>query len=172
MTRIKTVNVRDGLSPAQQAAYDAVTGSRGAVVGPFTVLLHRPEIASAAEALGGYLRHRAAFDPRVREAVILTVATLLDCAFERQAHEELGAKAGLSVSDLASIRTDGGAELTGELGLATGIARALIVEHRIPDVLFARARARWSEPELVDLASLIGYYQFLAAVLNAFEVVP
>ena len=172
MTRIKVINGRDGLSPAQQEAYDAVAGSRGAVVGPFTVLLHRPEIAAAAEALGGYLRYGLSFDPRVREAVILTVATLLECEFERSAHEQLGANAGLSATDLETIRTDGGKELTGELGLATQIARALVLEHRIPDALFARAKARWSEPELVDLASLIGYYQFLAAVLNAFEVTP
>lgn len=172
MTRITTISGRDGLSPAQQAAYDAVAGSRGAVVGPFTVLLHRPEIASAAESLGGYLRYGMSFDPRVREAVILTVATLLDCEFERHAHEQLGVKAGLSTDDLDAIRRDGGSELTGELGLATGIARALVLEHRIPDALFARAKARWSEPELVDLTALIGYYLFLAAVLNAFEVTP
>lgn len=168
--RITPVVTRDGLTERQQQVFDAVTGSRGRVVGPFTILLHRPEIASAAESLGGYLRFGLSLDPRLREAVILTVATLLECEFERQAHETLGAQAGLTADQLASIRRDGGTDLTLGLGLVTAIARQLVLEHRVAEDLFARAKARWSEAELVDLITLIGYYQMLATVLNAFEV--
>ncbi len=168
--RITPITSRDGLTDPQRRVFDAVTGSRGQVVGPFTILLYRPEIAAAAESLGGYLRFGMSLDPRLREAVILTVATLLECEFERDAHETLGAQAGLTADQLDSIRRDGGTELTLELGLVTAIARQLVLEHRVADEVFARAKARWSEPELVDLIALIGYYQMLAAVLNAFEV--
>jgi 4-carboxymuconolactone decarboxylase len=167
--RIRPVTKRDGLTGAQQAAFDAVVGSRGAVVGPFTVLLHRPELASAAEAMGGYLRYRSPLDAMVREAVILTVAALLDCDFERQSHETLARDAGVDVDAIRSGRTN---RLRDDVRVAVEIARRLLMDHRIPDDLFARAREHWDEPVLLDLIALVGYYTFLAAVLNGFEVTP
>lgn len=169
MVRIRPVVTRDGLSEAQQAAYDAVVASRGAVIGPFTVLLHRPELASAVEAMGGYLRFGSSLDAAVREAVVLTVAKLLDCEFEQQAHEPLGRKAGLDVDALRAGRTDG---LPDDVQVAVDLARRLITEHRVPDDLFARARAQFGEPVLLDLIALVGYYSLLAAVLNGYEVRP
>ena len=167
--RIRPITKRDGLTGAQVAAFDAVVGSRGAVVGPFTVLLHRPELASAAEALGGYLRYRSPLDATVREAVILTVAALLDCGFEQRAHERLALDAGVDVNAIRSGRTNA---LRDDVRVGVEIARRLVMDHRIPDDLFADARRHWDEPALLDLIALVGYYAFLAAVLNGFEITP
>jgi len=167
--RIAPVTARAGLTPAQAAVFDAVAGSRGAVTGPFTVLLHRPELASAAEAMGGYLRYHSTLDATVREAVILTVAVLLDCEFEQHAHEALARDAGVDVGAIRAGRTDA---LRDDVHLAVELARRIVIDHRVPDELFARARTLWDEPALLDLIALVGYYSFLAAVLNGFEVTP
>lgn len=172
MTRIRAITSPAGLDADQRAVYQRVAASRGAVGGPFTVLLHRPELASAAEALGGYLRYRAPLDARVREAVILAVAGLLRCEFERSAHLDLGRRAGLSAAELEALAAGRADGIAGDAGIAVAFAHALVVEQRVGDALFARARARWDEATLVDLVSLVGYYAFLAAVLNAFEVSP
>ena len=163
------MTARAGLTGVQQAAFDAVSRSRGAVVGPFTVLLHRPELASAAEAMGGYLRYRSALDPMVREAVILTVAELLDCRFERHAHEGLARNAGVDVDAIRAGRMD---LLREDVQVAVECARLIVIDHRIPDDLFASARTHWDDAALVDLVALVGYYAFLAAILNGFEVKP
>ena len=165
--RIRPIDSPDDLTVEQRRAYDAVVASRGGVIGPFTVLLHRPEIASAAEALGGYLRYRAPLEDAVREAVIVAVASLLECEFERSVHEPLARQAGVDVAAIAA-----GRPFAGDAGLAVEVARSLVNEHRIPDELFARARDRWGDESLVDLVSLVGYYAFLAAVLNGFAVRP
>ena len=167
--RIAPVTTRDGLTEAQRVAFDAVAGSRGAVVGPFTVLLHRPELASAAEAMGGYLRYGSPLDPAVREAVILTVATLLECRFEQHAHDPIARKAGVDVDALHAGRIE---RLPENVRVAVELARRLTTEHRIPDELFARARVHFGEPVLLDLIALVGYYSMLAAVLNGYEVTP
>jgi 4-carboxymuconolactone decarboxylase len=167
--RIRPITTRDGLNAAQRTAFDAVTGSRGKVVGPFTVLLHRPELASAAEALGGYLRFGSPLDAMVREAVILTVAGLLECRFELASHEKLARDAGVDIAAIRSGRTN---RLRDDVRVAVEIARRLIMDHRIPDDLFARAREHWDEAALVDLIALVGYYSMLAAILNGFDVTP
>lgn len=167
--RIRPITTRDGLTAPQQTSFDAITASRGAVVGPFTVLLHRPELAASAEAMGGYLRYRSPLDATVREAVILTVAALLDCRFELHAHEALARDASVDVDAIRSGRTN---QLRDDVRVAVEIARRLLIDHHIPDDLFARARTHWDEPALLDLIALVGYYQLLAAVLNGFEVMP
>ncbi len=169
MSRIEPITSRDGLAPAQQQAYDAVVASRGKVSGPFTVLLHRPELASAVEAMGGYLRYLSPLDAMVREAVILSVATLLDCHFEQHAHEPIARDAGVDVDAIKSGRTN---RLRDDVRVAVEISRRLVIDHRIPDDLYERARTHWDEPALLDLIALVGYYQLLAAVLNGFEVLP
>ena len=138
-------------------------------MGPFTVLLHRPELASAAEAMGGYLRYRSGLDPMVREAVILTVAEVLDCGFERHAHDGLARDAGVDVDAIRAGRAD---RLRDDVQVAVECARRILIDHRIPDDLFAKARTHWDEAALVDLVALVGYYALLAALLNSFEVMP
>ena len=105
----------------------------------------------------------------VREAVILTVAGLLDCRFELASHGPLAREAGVDVEAIRSGRTN---RLRDDVRVAVEIARRLVMDHRIPDDLFARARDHWDEPVLVDLVALVGYYSMLAAVLNGFEVAP
>ena len=167
--RIRPITTKDELSAAQRKAFDAVTGSRGKVVGPFTVLLHRPELASAAEALGGYLRFASPLDAMVREAVILTVAGLLECRFELASHEKLARDAGVDIEAIRSGRTN---RLRDDVRVAVEIARRLIMDHRVPDDLFARAREHWDEAATVDLIALVGYYSMLAAILNGFDITP
>lgn len=167
--RLRPITAAKGLSAPQKVVFDAIVASRGAVVGPFTVLLHRPELASGAEALGGYLRYRSPLDAAVREAVIVTVAGLLDCDFELHAHAALARDAGVDVDAIRSGRTN---RLRDDIRVAVEVARRLIIDHRIPDDLFARAATQFEEPVLLDLIALVGYYSMLAAVLNGFEVRP
>jgi 4-carboxymuconolactone decarboxylase len=103
----------------------------------------------------------------VREAVILTVAALLECRFEIATHEQLARDAGVDVEAIRGGRTD---RLRDDVRVAVEIARRLITDHRIPDDLFARARGHWDEPALVDLMTLVGYYSMLAAILNGVDV--
>jgi len=105
----------------------------------------------------------------VREAVVLTVAALLECRFEMHAHEQLARDAGVDINAIRSGRTNA---LRDDVRVAVEIARRLVMDHRIPDDLFARARTHWDESALLDLIALVGYYAFLAAVLNGFEVMP
>lgn len=170
MPRIPGVVERDGLSAEQLKIFDAIASSRGSVRGPYAILLRRPEIAGPAQEMGGYLRFRSAFDPGVRECTTMAVAALLDCDYEFQAHRKVALAAGVDpvvVETIAAKRFDG---LAGDIGLAAVFARSLINEHRVPSELFERARTRWGDMGMIDLAAMVGYYAFLAAVINALEV--
>src|SRR5258708_16909028 len=70
MTRVAEVKERDALPESQRPAFDDIVASRGSIRGPFGVLLHSPELARRAAALGGYLRYESSLEARVRETAV------------------------------------------------------------------------------------------------------
>jgi alkylhydroperoxidase family enzyme len=134
------------------------------------VWLHRPELATGAEIAGGYLRYRSTLASVVRECVILTVARCLESEFEWSFHLPLALAEGADVATVAKLRAREFDLIGGDIGLTAQFASSLVDFHRVPDELFTRAARRWDSGELIDLASLIGYYCFVGAVLNAFDV--
>ncbi len=54
--------------------------------------------------MGAAIRYRGALTDRSREIAILLVAARWDSAFEREAHEAVGAAAGLTDAELAALR--------------------------------------------------------------------
>ena len=54
--RVPLISRRDEVAPEHRAAFDAIAESRGRVAGPFSVLLHSPEVAKRAAHLGAYIR--------------------------------------------------------------------------------------------------------------------
>ncbi len=48
----------------------------------------------------------------------------------------------------------------------------IIQNHRVPDDLFERLKTRLCLSGLVEIVAAIGYWTFVAATLNTFEVRP
>jgi 4-carboxymuconolactone decarboxylase len=172
MTRIPPLTAREGLSDAQMAVFDTITGNRGAVNGPFAALLHRPEIASPVQELGAYLRFGSAIPPALRESVILVTASLWECDYEWQAHRRIATEVGVEAATIDLISRAEVDAVTGDVGLALRMAVSLINDGRIPDDMFAAASERWTPAELVDLVGLVSYYSLLAMTINAFGIKP
>jgi 4-carboxymuconolactone decarboxylase len=169
MSRIRLLTSREELSPEQQSVFDAITGSRGGVRGPFPILLHRPTLASGLDKVGGHLRYQSTLAPAVRECAILATARLMQAQIPWAAHFKQATEAGVDETTLDSIKELKLDAIPGDIGTAVQFARSLVEEHHVSPELFARAARSWNVDELVDLASLIGYYSLVSIVLNAFD---
>ena len=169
MARITEVSTREALVPAQQRVYDEIVDRRGAVRGPFLVLLHRPEVASAAAKLGAYLRFDCRLSLDVREAVMATVAWELDCEYEWSTHRDAAVDAGVPGETMAALERGKVESIPGKVGLAIRFVVTLLRSHHVPDPLFEDARRVWSDAELVDLVSLAGYYSLISMTINVFQ---
>jgi 4-carboxymuconolactone decarboxylase len=67
---------RDQIVEREKAAYDAFMVSRAnrPNVGPYSLLLHMPEMAQRLEALRTYLRDEASLPQKLQELVMISVA--------------------------------------------------------------------------------------------------
>lgn len=173
MARLPQIVERDGLPPEERRHFDYIAGTRGHVVGPFTVLLNSPDLAERVAHVGSYIRFENTLPPALRELAILTVAREWNCQFEWTSHQPIAESEGLSAEAVAAVR-DGRAPdgLSADEALVFGYVSALLRKGRVPDDAFAEAKERFGVRTLTDLTATAGYYSMLACALNAAEVLP
>ena len=134
-------------------------------------------------------RHRRLFRPWLRfaarlmpfgvlprrdsELLILRVAHLCDCTYEKFQHERLARRAGLSRDEIT--RTAEGSSAPGWSPRQAALLRAadeLHAERDLSDERWEELRSHLSETELIELPMLVGHYEMLAMTLNSLRVVP
>src|SRR5918995_4954882 len=106
MARIPLVTSRDQIDEKEKPAYDAFMASRGGRpnIGPYSLLLHMPEMAQRLEALRTYLRDEASLSQKLQELVMISVAREMGCAFIWYAHAAPARKAGVRDDIVDDIR--------------------------------------------------------------------
>jgi 4-carboxymuconolactone decarboxylase len=174
----------DGLTPEQQALYDAIAGTRtgsalparlvdeqGRLQGPFNAMLHHPAVGHPLQELGGFLRFRGLLTARARELVILVTAAAWESEFEWWAHVRIGRQVGLSEEEVAAIRTAAPLRLPDSLEqAAVDVARATTERRDLDDDEYARARGALGDQMLIEVLTLVGYYALLALQMRVHRV--
>ncbi|HTV92729.1 MAG TPA: carboxymuconolactone decarboxylase family protein [Verrucomicrobiae bacterium] len=163
----------DKLSPAQQKAWDTISGPRGHVIGPYLVLMQRPELATAVADLGAALRFTGTLPAADRELAILATGREWGARFEWAVHETIAREAGVDPASIDALRTQSSiVRLDERPRLVIRVAQALCRKHSLDDALYAEARAEFGEPMLVELVTLVGFYCLISCVLRGFAVEP
>jgi len=174
MARLPNMTNRDEVPAELREAYDRVAELRGgSVSGPYGVLLHSPEAAIRGAALSNYLRWNSAPSAVQRETAILALARHLDARVMWAGHVRIGREAGVREGLIEAIETGVDAsELPAEEGEIVRYVRELFETNRVSDATFDALHARLGDQGIVDLTALLGYYAFVGATLNAFEIEP
>lgn len=156
------------MTPAQRAAADElIAGPRKAVKGPFIALLRSPELLARVGKLGELLRFSTSLSPRASEFATLIVAQAYGQQFEWFIHVPLALKAGTSAASIEAVRVGTRpADLSDEEQVVYDVATELLAQHGVTDATYARAVARFGEAGVVELTSLVGYFQMVSLVLN------
>lgn len=172
MARIPLVT-REQVSPKEQPAYDAFMASRTGRpnVGPYTLLLHMPEMAQRLEALRTYLRDEASLPQKLQELVMISVAREMSCAFIWYAHAAPARRAGLRDEIVDNIRER--RPLTGldpAEQTVVDFTRELLQSRKVSRPTFDAATARFGQRGTMALTNLIACYAVLAYNMNTYEL--
>ena len=172
MARIPLVT-REQVAEKEQPAYDAFMQARAgrANIGPYTLLLHMPEMAQRLEALRTYLRDEASLPQKLQELVMLSVAREMSCAFIWYAHAAAARKAGVRDDIVDSIRERRAlTNLDPEEQAAVDFTRELLQNRKVSRPTFDAATARFGQRGVMTLTNLIACYAVLAYNLNVYEL--
>ena len=172
MARIPLVT-REQIAANEQPAYDAFMLSRASRpnVGPYTLLLHMPEMAQKLEALRLYLRDEASLSPKLQELVMISVAREMNCAFIWHAHAAAARKAGVRSDVVDGIRERRPlANLDPDEQAAVDFTRELLQNRKVSRPTFDAATARFGQRGTLTLTNLIACYAVLAYNMNTYEL--
>ena len=172
MARIPLVT-RDQIVEKEQPAYDTFMRSRAnrPNIGPYSLLLHMPEMAQRLEALRTYLRDEASLPPKLQELVMISVAREMSCAFIWYAHAAAARQAGVRGDIVDDIREKRAlANLDPEEQTVVDFTRELLQNRTVSRPTFDAATARFGPRGTMTLTNLIACYAVLAYNMNTYDL--
>jgi len=172
MARIPLVT-REQIVEKERPAYDAFMLSRAnrPNIGPYSLLLHMPEMAQRLEALRIYLRAEASLSPKLQELVMISVAREMSCAFIWHAHAAAARQAGVRDDIVDNIRERRAlANLDPEEQTVVDFTRELLQNRKVSRPTFDAATARFGQRGTMTLTNLIACYAVLAYNMNTYDL--
>lgn len=172
MPRIRPL-APDEAPPAVQQTFDRFFEQRGNIPNMFRTMAHRPEIMLTAEAHLRAIFETGTVAPRLKEMLAVRVSQINDCVYCRTSHTALAQKLGASEALLDAMHNiDQHAD---EFSPAERAALAL-AERMTTDALgvsedvWAAVRAHFDEGEVVELAAVIGLFNYFNRFNDALRV--
>jgi len=164
---------RDQVAEKDKPAYDAFMASRAnrPNIGPYSLLLHMPEMSQKLEALRTHLRAEASLSQKLQELVMISVAREMGCAFIWYAHAAPARQAGIRDDIVDNIRDKRPlTNLDPEEQIAVDFTRELLQSRKVSRPTFDAATARFGQRGVMTLTNLIACYAVLAYNMNTYEL--
>ena len=158
----------DKLTETQKRAAETFAEGRGYQIrGPFVPLIRSPEVMLRAKAISDHLRFKNVLDQRLVEMLILITAREWTQQYVWNSHYPQALKAGLK-REIADAIADGRRPtgMAEDEEAAYDLAVEILRLRRVSDATYSRAVDRFGEQGVIDLLGVVGYYNFLAIVMN------
>jgi len=163
----------DKMTDAQKKAVADYKALRGAdlTAPPWSVLLRVPDQVLPALQIRLHYLNKSVLGPKLTEFAILTAARKWTNNWEWNAHSTAAATAGLSADIMSAVaegrRPD---RMSDDEAIVYDVSAELQNNQSVSDTTYAKAVAKFGEPGIVELASIQGYYAYLAMVMNVARV--
>jgi 4-carboxymuconolactone decarboxylase len=153
---------------ARRLGDEIVKISSVGLAGPYNPMLRSPVMGERLFRLLDYLRFNTSLPRRLNEFAILIQARLWTSQVEWYAHQPLAVKAGLADSVTADLKAGRRpAHMQEDEAIVYDFCMELSTRHEVSDATFARARAKFTDQQIVDLIAVSGTYVTVAMLLNA-----
>ena len=164
---------REGLSPEQLQIWDRIFEGRTGGGGPYSMLMHSPEMAQHFAATEDYFRNNSLLPDPVREVIILTAAREVEAHYAWTRHEIRAHKVGVQAATIEAIRAHASVDqFTGQDKLLVEFTRTLMNEHKLPDELFRKMESEFGHAKFIECVGLLGHYITIGTVIRMFDVQP
>jgi 4-carboxymuconolactone decarboxylase len=165
--RMPEIPVEKMTDEQKRAAAEFAAGRNTPVFGPFVPMLRSPEVMLRAKAMGDYLRYKNSLPNKISEFAILITARYWSQQYEWAVHFPFAINAGLGSEMLKTI-ADGRFPkgLYESEQLCYEFCTELLNNKCVSDLTYSWAISKFGEKGVIDLVGVVGYYTFLAFVMN------
>jgi 4-carboxymuconolactone decarboxylase len=161
----------EGLDEAQRPLGEQILKvSSIGLGGPYNPLLRSPVLGQRMFDLFKYLRWETSLPLRLNEFAILIIGRLWRSQIEWLAHAPIAAREGLAPEVIADLKANRRpAKMQADEAAVYDFVTELVRTQKVSDDTFARARALFSEQQLVDLTAVAGTYVTVAMLISMAE---
>ena len=138
----------------------------------FRMLSHAPPLTGPAIELGLAVLRESTLPVRLRELVVMAVATATQCEYGSVQHHPIALDAGVTPEQLAAVaeRRADGPEFDETESAALTAAFELVSRHTLSETTLAALRACFTDRQVIEIVTTTGYYVMLAGLLNGLAV--
>jgi 4-carboxymuconolactone decarboxylase len=135
---------------------------------PWSVLLRVPDLVVPSLQLRLHNQFHSVLSRKLTEFAIIIAARNWTNHYEWDGHSQEALKAGLNAAILTAV-ADGRRpeQMTEDEAILYDFCTELLHNQSVSDHTYARGVAKFGEPGVIEAASLVGYYTYLAIVMNA-----
>jgi len=156
-----------------RALVDRIMTGRGKLGALYPVLLHSPRLASSLIEFGTVVRYGNGLEPRLRELVICLVGELNGARYEVHRHRELAFETGASADQVYGVREWRTLPAYSELERsALHLAESVTTSVRADPSQVSKLLERLGPQRLVELVTLVAYYNMIARILEPLGITP
>ncbi len=170
MARISYIEEKDHPELATEIA--TIKGGRGALINIYKLLLHSPQVAMTWFEYIGAIRWKTRLTPRLRELVIVRIASVGRHAYAIQQHvPAIAVPDGVTLAECDGLKDWRASGMFSEAERAAlAYADAMMAAAEVPDDVFNAVRKHYSEREVLELTVLIGTYIMHHRIFTALRV--
>jgi alkylhydroperoxidase family enzyme len=134
----------------------------------FRTLGHNHELLKGFLALGSHLLGADGVLPqREREIVILRTGWCCGSEYEFGQHTVIGRLGGLTDAEIATLADAGNVAWSDDDQALVDMVDEICSDNMVSEQTWRALTARWTEPQLLELVVLAGYYRLVSGVLNS-----
>jgi AhpD family alkylhydroperoxidase len=162
-----------GTRPELRALEERIQRERGRISPLYQVLLNSPVLAEGWEAMLTAVRNRSSVPARLRELVILRIATLNNAPYEFEAHVSHAEKAGLSSQQIEALResfTEAPACFDAVEAAVLRLTDAMTRDIHVPDAVYGDVARLFDERSLIELVGTVAAYNMVSRFLAALRI--
>jgi 4-carboxymuconolactone decarboxylase len=171
MPRITPITAKAELPAEHHGVADAVVKVFGHIRGPFSMLLHSPELARRLLPVVTFLRDESIVEVKLRSVAILAAAREREAAYVWAAQVAAARRNGLREELIDLIRAKGNpGKLPADERDVVNYARQLMRTNQVDQATFDALKSRHNAQWLVELTAAMCYYAFVSGFANALEI--
>ena len=171
MPRITPVSGKADVPGQYHSVVDEVVKVFGQVRGPFSVMLHSPELARRVLPLVTFFREDSIVEAKLRSHAILAAVREREAAYVWAAQVGAARRAGVPEATIDLLRAKGDpASLPQDERDVVTYTRQLVRTNRADEAVQDRLKERHGVQWLVELTAAANYFSFLSGMVNAFEI--
>jgi len=135
---------------------------------PWSVLLRVPDLVVPSLQLRLHNQFHSVLSPKLTEFAIIIAARNWANHYEWDGHSQAALKAGLNAAIIAAVADKRRPEqMTEDEAILYDFCTELLQTQAVSDRTYNRGVAKFGEPGVIEAASLVGYYTYLAMIMNA-----